>query len=661
MRMYYRNLLQTFPHACVMCRFVEAYAAEGLPVWALTGQNEPVLGAEEFVTFNSMTWTSHEQAAWISQHLGPSLRRAGHADIGVFVLDDQRPFMEEWAAVPPEYSPPTKANQVQSPGRVTPRIFARGNHNGGRCRWSAGFLGDLPFPPYLHSGAAPFSLQSPSSALKTAMLIAAEISALLDHTRDLLLLGIHCYCWSCMFGNSSVSQYVAGMAVHWYYDRTSDPDIISRVHQLYPDKLLFYTEACDVDGPVSMLLRCIVSTRNVISPILGGPDFRKWESCRTMSLVRGFRRGFPVFPTPSFRCRFIFTSITLIGSKGIDVKSRPNLFTHPYWDLLPLGSTSMPVTVAHLGRCQHAAAMLCGVCTLCVEYVKSPLLLEVDLKSSVHRARVSIVETPVRPLTSHTTAADNMKHKQNRVRGGVVVRLLAFHEGEPGSIPGCHLRIFACGNRAGRCHWSTGFLGVLPLHPPFHSNAAPYSPRFTLIDSQDLAVKSRLNLYSQTSDKDALYPPNAITAATARFIGVYFQLPLSYWFTTQQTVIMDPPPVEGVQGFNISSSYSSLNFMVLYTLKLTSCLHWLLQKFEFARFLTKRHVIRAHNCDAFINSPRVTKGVSYKVWSNDKRITKGRRLESRSWKSPTEILHAVDHRMCLEAMRRVMCERESAL
>ncbi|KAJ8894562.1 hypothetical protein PR048_007219 [Dryococelus australis] len=27
----------------------------------------------------------------------------------------------------------------------------------GQCRWSAGFLGDLPFPPPLHSGAAPYS------------------------------------------------------------------------------------------------------------------------------------------------------------------------------------------------------------------------------------------------------------------------------------------------------------------------------------------------------------------------------------------------------------------------------------------------------------------------------------------------------------------------
>ncbi|KAJ8887515.1 hypothetical protein PR048_013731 [Dryococelus australis] len=55
-----------------------------------------------------------------------------------------------------------------APPRPCHRIFASGNH-AGRCLWLTGFLGDLPFPTPLHSGAAPISLQSPSSALKTAM------------------------------------------------------------------------------------------------------------------------------------------------------------------------------------------------------------------------------------------------------------------------------------------------------------------------------------------------------------------------------------------------------------------------------------------------------------------------------------------------------------
>ncbi|KAJ8897831.1 hypothetical protein PR048_003184 [Dryococelus australis] len=52
------------------------------------------------------------------------------------------------------------------------------------------------------------------------------------------------------------------------------------------------------------------------------------------------------------------------------------------------------------------------------------------------------------------------------------------------------LRFFARGNRAGRCRSSAGFLEDLPLPPPLYSaGAAPYSPLFTFIGSEDLDVK----------------------------------------------------------------------------------------------------------------------------------------------------------------------------
>ncbi|KAJ8895015.1 hypothetical protein PR048_000324 [Dryococelus australis] len=64
------------------------------------------------------------------------------------------------------------------------RIFAC-EIRAGRCRWSACFLGDLPFHPPLHSGAAPYLRQSPSSILKTSMLKAAQISPLRPTTAKL--------------------------------------------------------------------------------------------------------------------------------------------------------------------------------------------------------------------------------------------------------------------------------------------------------------------------------------------------------------------------------------------------------------------------------------------------------------------------------------------
>ncbi|KAJ8884273.1 hypothetical protein PR048_016130 [Dryococelus australis] len=59
------------------------------------------------------------------------------------------------------------------------------------------------------------------------------------------------------------------------------------------------------------------------------PDFRMWESCQTMLLASGFSLRSPVSPTLSFRHCSILTSITLICSQDLDVKSHPNLFTSP--------------------------------------------------------------------------------------------------------------------------------------------------------------------------------------------------------------------------------------------------------------------------------------------------------------------------------------------
>ncbi|KAJ8883894.1 hypothetical protein PR048_015749, partial [Dryococelus australis] len=48
------------------------------------------------------------------------------------------------------------ASHLGEPRSIPAWIYARGNRSG-RCRWSAGFLGDHPFPPLLHSDAAQYS------------------------------------------------------------------------------------------------------------------------------------------------------------------------------------------------------------------------------------------------------------------------------------------------------------------------------------------------------------------------------------------------------------------------------------------------------------------------------------------------------------------------
>ncbi|KAJ8894643.1 hypothetical protein PR048_007307 [Dryococelus australis] len=56
-------------------------------------------------------------------------------------------------------------------------------------------------------------------------------------------------------------------------------------------------------------------------------------------------------------------------------------------------------------------------------------------------------------------------------------------------------RIFTCGDRAGLCRWSAGFLVDLPFPPPLYSGVAPYSPHFTSIGCQHIDVR-RPNIFT---------------------------------------------------------------------------------------------------------------------------------------------------------------------
>ncbi|KAJ8879892.1 hypothetical protein PR048_020512 [Dryococelus australis] len=133
----------------------------------------------------------------------------------------------------------------------------------------------------------------------------------------------------------------------------------------------------------------------------GPPDFRKWESCRTMPLVGGFSQGSPVSPVPSFRRRSIFTSVTLIGSQDLAVKSRPNLFTDV-------------VTARRISN---------GLFFASLTFPRSP-----GCRRHSGQARLLTLLFLSGRLYSRRLAP--------RSRGGVVVRTLASHRGEAGSIPG---------------------------------------------------------------------------------------------------------------------------------------------------------------------------------------------------------------------------------
>ncbi|KAJ8871289.1 hypothetical protein PR048_027597 [Dryococelus australis] len=71
------------------------------------------------------------------------------------------------------------------------------------------------------------------------------------------------------------------------------------------------------------------------------------------------------------------------------------------------------------------------------------------------------------------------------------------------------IQIFPSGNRARRCRWSDGFLGDLSFPPSLSFQRCSILTSITLIGSQDLDVKSRLNLFTSLAHCTSF--PNLLT------------------------------------------------------------------------------------------------------------------------------------------------------
>ena len=77
-------------------KYAQAYAAEGIPIWGFTVENEP-LGND--ANWESMHFTPEETADFVANYLGPQLE-ADSLDIKILVYDQNRgEELEEWADV----------------------------------------------------------------------------------------------------------------------------------------------------------------------------------------------------------------------------------------------------------------------------------------------------------------------------------------------------------------------------------------------------------------------------------------------------------------------------------------------------------------------------------------------------------------------------------
>ena len=106
------KLLPQYRQAWARCyvRFIEAYAAEGVPVWAVSVQNEPAATQR----WDSCLYSAEEERDFVRDHLGPELAAAGLGHIRIVIWDHNRNAMVERAGV--VYADPEAAKYVWGTG-----------------------------------------------------------------------------------------------------------------------------------------------------------------------------------------------------------------------------------------------------------------------------------------------------------------------------------------------------------------------------------------------------------------------------------------------------------------------------------------------------------------------------------------------------------------
>lgn len=72
--------------ATYFTKFIKAYEKEGIPIWGITVQNEPM--AKQ--TWESMIYTAEEERDFLKNHLGPTMAKEGLGDKKIIVWDHNR-------------------------------------------------------------------------------------------------------------------------------------------------------------------------------------------------------------------------------------------------------------------------------------------------------------------------------------------------------------------------------------------------------------------------------------------------------------------------------------------------------------------------------------------------------------------------------------------
>lgn len=91
-------------------KFIQAYAAHGVPVWGVSVQNEPAATQR----WDSCIYSAEEERDFVRDHLGPELAAAGLGHVRIVIWDHNRDLMVERAGT--VYADPAAARYVWGTG-----------------------------------------------------------------------------------------------------------------------------------------------------------------------------------------------------------------------------------------------------------------------------------------------------------------------------------------------------------------------------------------------------------------------------------------------------------------------------------------------------------------------------------------------------------------
>ncbi|KAJ8865954.1 hypothetical protein PR048_033478 [Dryococelus australis] len=370
-----------------------------------------------------------------------------------------------------------------------------------RCRWSAGFLGDIPFPPPLYSGAAPYSpqftlieykdfyvkrrqnlsnihsLQNPlhrpaigdefaKQRADIGQLYAGRVASLINH-RQVKREG-----WVCPIADNR-SQ------------RNSLPE--PRLRSLRVSQVLCASVVSELEDLVQEFCRrCPWHSPE--------GKIKKWCYVR-----RSWRPRYRVITTdPSSRKRNQEKHDPPNPNEAVHRLSGNGLFER---SVVLFENAELPSSVnLRTLECPHR-----GLITKCTTgFQQSWSRLASTAVNTLAFKPCDLGLVPL-PPTKFGFLSDGVPPQPSSL---LKRKECSFFTPLPSSIlwrpsPAClrdsplppprSSRVHHGFSHVGRCSWLTDFLGDLPFPPPLQSDTAQYTPPVTLIGSQDLDVKSRPN------------------------------------------------------------------------------------------------------------------------------------------------------------------------